>query len=106
MERLEQLLQMLAEEPNDVFLRYAIALELHKGARAEEALGALRALLQDEPLHVPSWYQCTLWLAELDRPSEALEAGRAGYLAAQQSGDRKAAAEMHELLAAIADANA
>ena len=53
-ERLAQLRALLADEPGDAFLRYAIALELKRVGNMEEAVADLEALLRDHPAHVPS----------------------------------------------------
>ena len=44
--RLEQLRGMLADEPNDAFIRYAIALELKRAGKMEEAADDLERLLK------------------------------------------------------------
>lgn len=100
-ERLAQLRALLAEEPGDAFLRYAIALELKRQGHADEAIAQLRALLDDVPDHVPSHYQIALLLAEAGRAAEAMAACEAGALRALVAGDRKARAELIALRSAI-----
>lgn len=102
-ERLQQLHALLAEEPGDAFLRYAIALELKRLGRAEEALHWLAELNRDEPTHVPTYYQLALLLAEADRREEAMAACEAGALRALVAGDPKARAELMALKLAIGD---
>ena len=67
-------LAMLAEEPGDAFLRYAIALEHKRLGDFDTAIGALEALLTDDPAHVPSYYQLALMLGELGRLPDAVRA--------------------------------
>src|SRR5688500_10441580 len=97
-DRLQQLRDMLAEEPADHFLRYAIALELKRAGEMEAAINDLEALLKDEPRHIPSYYQLALMLADLGRTPDAINTCEAGMLQCIVTGDRKARAELQELL--------
>ncbi len=93
-ERLDQLRAMQAEEPDDAFLRYAIALELKRLGRMEDAIADLEALLHDKPDHVASYYQLATWLAEQGRVTDAVETCNAGSLRALVQGERKARTEL------------
>lgn len=97
-ERLKQLREMLAEEPGDHFLRYAIALELKRAGDMEAAIKDLEALLHDEPKHIPSYYQLALMLADLGRTDDAIHTCEVGMLQCIVTGDRKARAELQELM--------
>ncbi len=97
-DRLQQLREMLAEEPGDHFLRYAIALELKRAGNMEQAIADLEALLHDEPKHIPSYYQLALMLADLGRSKEAMHTCEIGMLQCTVTGDRKARAELQELM--------
>lgn len=100
-DRLQQLRNMLAEEPRDHFLRYAIALELKRAGNMEEAIKDLEALLHDEPKHIPSYYQLALMLADLGRTNDAVHTCEVGMLQCMVTGDRKARAELQELLLSL-----
>ena len=102
--RLDQLRAMLADEPGDTFLRYAIALELRRMGRAEEALDGLAALLRDEPGHVASYYQLASLLGDVGRSADAVHTCEAGMLQCIVAGDRKARAELAELKEQLLDA--
>lgn len=97
-ERLEQLRAMLADEPGDKFLRYAIALELKRAGDTAQAIADLEALLQDDPKHIPSYYQLAVLHAEMSRLEEAREACKAGSLQCLVTGDTKARQELLALL--------
>lgn len=103
-ERLQQLRDMLAEEPGDVFLRYAIALELRREGQVEQAIDDLHGLLRDVPAHLASYHQLALMLAEVDRLQDAMDTCEAGMLQCLVAGDRKAHAEMADLLEQLRDA--
>lgn len=102
-DRLAQLRSMLEEDPKDLFIRYAIALELKSAGVMEEAVIALQALLKDAPEHVPSYYQLALMLAELGRTEEAVANCERGADQARIMNDRKALAEIMELREALLD---
>lgn len=88
---------MLTEEPGDLFIRYAIALELKRAGDMEQAIFDLRSILTDEPMHIASYYQLALLLADTGHIPDAVETCEAGALRCLVSGDRKARAELLEL---------
>jgi tetratricopeptide (TPR) repeat protein len=100
--RLEQLRGMLAEEPDDAFIRYAIALELKRAGKMEEAAKDLEQLLIADPKYIACYYQLALILTDLGRTEEAIHVCEAGSLQCITTGDRKARAELLELKNAIA----
>jgi tetratricopeptide (TPR) repeat protein len=103
-ERLQQLRSMLAEEPEYLFLRYAIALELKRAGNMEQAIADLETLLRDDPKHIPSYYQLASMLADLGRFAEAAVVCDAGSLQCLVTGDRKARTELMALKDAMEDA--
>ena len=96
-ERLSQLREMLSEDPGDLFLRYAIALELKREGTMELAVSDLETLLKEHPDHIASYYQLAIMLADLGRTTDALSVCKAGALQCLVTGDRKARAELLEL---------
>ncbi len=99
--RLDQLRGMLAEEPNDAFIHYAIALELKRAGKMEEAANVLEQLLIADPKYIACYYQLALILIDLGRAEEAMHVCEAGSLQCITTGDRKARAELLELKLAI-----
>lgn len=102
-ERLEQLRAMLADEPGDLFLRYAITLELKRNGEVEQAIAGLEAILGEEPKHIASYYQLATMLADLGRIDEAAEVCEAGSMQCLVTGDRKARSELLALKEALED---
>lgn len=103
-DRLSQLRSMLAEEPGDTFLRYAIALERR---RAEDRAGAaedLETLLREDPTYIACYYQLAQVLAELGRNEDAVHTCEAGALQCLVSGDRKTRSELLALKEDLEDA--
>lgn len=100
--RLAQLHAMLAEEPGDPFLRYAIALEKKRAGDMEDAATDLEALIAEDPKYIACYYQLALLRADLGRVKEAMEACKAGALQGLVAGDVKARAELQALLQSLA----
>lgn len=101
--RLERIEAMLADEPNDSFLRYSLALELRNAGRNEESLQRLDELTKDEPPHIPAFFMAAQQLVDLDRITEARTFLRDGIENARQQGDSHAAAEMSEYLSSLGE---
>jgi len=97
--RREKLEAMLQDDPQDTFLRYALAMELDKEGHHEESLAGLRDLAGGEPQYVPAFFQAAQQLTRLDRTEEARAMLRDGIEAARAQGDSHAAGEMSEFLA-------
>jgi predicted Zn-dependent protease len=101
--RRQKIEAMLVEEPQDQFLRYALANEMQKDGEHEAALGLLRGLMQERPPHVASYFRAGQLLASLHRIDEARAALREGIEAARQEGNAHAAGEMSEFLASLGE---
>ncbi len=102
-DRLSQLQAMLADEPGDPFLRYAIALEHKRAGRMEQAITDIEALLLEDPKYIACYHQLALLLADGGRVQEAAEACHAGALQCLVTGDVKARAELLALRNALLD---
>ncbi len=96
--RREKIEQMLLDEPNDLFLRYGLALEYHREGNAEQALEHLRSLTGENPPYVPAFFRSAQILVDMDRIEQAREFLRNGIETARSQNDLHAAAEMSELL--------
>jgi Tfp pilus assembly protein PilF len=89
---------MLAEDPADPFLRYALAMEHLSGGNDEQALHQLKELITFSPDYVPAYQQAGQVLVrrgELDEARSVLERGIGQAL---KQGDPHAAEEMRGLL--------
>ena len=96
--RLEQIQEMLANDPNDAFLRYGLAMEHASEGNDEEAVRCFRGMIQDLPDYVPAYQQAAQALVRLNRVDEARDAFRRGITVAGQKGDRHAGDEMQGML--------
>ncbi len=99
--RREKIEAMLADEPDDIFLRYSLALELDKEGKHDHSLSQLRELTSESPPYVPAFFMAGQQLVRLARVEEARSMLREGIEQARTQGDSHAAAEMGELLASL-----
>ena len=101
MSRREQLETMLADSPGDVFLRYALAMELENEEEHERSLELHRGLMNETPPYVPAFFMSGQQLADLDRIEEAKTTLEDGIAQAEKQGDLHAVAEMRSFLASL-----
>ena len=94
----EQLEKLLAAEPDDLFLNFALAMELAKSETKEPALQRFRRVIELEADYSPAYYQQGRLLLTMERPDEPRTVLTAGVQAARRSDDQHAAAEMNDLL--------
>jgi predicted Zn-dependent protease len=95
--RKQQLEEMLAEDPNDPFLRYGVAMEYVGAGDLETAVRCLRELVAVAPDYVPAYQQAGQVLARLGRAAEARAVLRQGMDAAARQGNEHARGEMEAL---------
>lgn len=101
--RMDQLEAMLAAEPGDAFLRYALAME-HASAGDEatcaDQLLALIESTKSDP-YVPAFLMAGQVLYRLGRDDQACAVLRLGIEAAHRAGNDHARGEMEGLLSSI-----
>ncbi|HMO16165.1 MAG TPA: hypothetical protein PKD64_18755 [Pirellulaceae bacterium] len=93
--------EMLKAQPHDVFLRYALALELDKAGEHDAALTLFKELMASPDNYVPAYFMAGQMLTRLGRAIEAGEILRAGIEQANKQGDQHAANEMSGFLTMI-----
>lgn len=101
--RMAQIEAMLAEDPDDAFLRYGLAME-HASAKDDaECVNVLRDLIARSAAkpYVPAFLQCGQALMRLDRTEEACAVLKSGIAAARSAGDTHAEGEMQGLLSSL-----
>ena len=103
MSRLEQLQQMLQEEPGDVFLQYAIAMEYFSAAKYEKALGCLQAIIQHNTDYLAAYYQTGKCHEELKQFEEAKNIYTQGIEVAKKQNKTKTLNELREALFLLED---
>lgn len=93
-----QLEQLLESEPDDVFLRYALAKACISEGDIESGLTRFRDVIDRQPDYVPAYFQAGQALADHGRLDEAREIVARGIEIARRVGDRHAESEMTEFL--------
>lgn len=99
--RREKLEQMLAADPQDTFLRYALAMELDKEGEHDRSLALLTELIGGDPPHVPAYFMAGQQLTRLGQIDKARDVLRVGIEEARRQQDHHAAGEMSEFLASL-----
>lgn len=101
MGRREQIESMLADDPQDVFLRYALAMEWAAEGDATKSLEILAGLQAETPPYVPAFFMAGQQLTREGNIEEARRVLRDGIDVARAQGDGHAAGEMSEFLASL-----
>jgi len=92
------LVALLKEEPDDLFLNYALGLEYAASPdHAGEAEHQFRRVIQTDENYIGAWYQLGKLLASRS-PEQALEIYRKGLDKARIKGDNKAINEFGEAI--------
>lgn len=101
--RLQQLEEMLAQEPGDVFLRYAIAMEYFSVNDFEGALTRLKDILKTDPDYLAAYYQAGKCYEELKRFEDAKSVYQLGIELALKQQKTKTVNELREALFLLED---
>ena len=101
MERIEQLKEMIIEDPNDPFLHYALGLELAKKKYYQEAMSSFQQTIMLDENYVAAYYQLGILYIEIDIVDVARTYIEKGIEKSQEKKDFKAKAELEELLEGI-----
>jgi thioredoxin-like negative regulator of GroEL len=89
----------LAEDPDDAFLRYGLAMQCLREGDVEEGRQRLRSLIEDDPdRQIAAYQQLGQSYADTDEIDVATTVLRAGLAKARAAGDWHAAAEMEQLI--------
>jgi len=99
--RKEQLEALLADDPNDTFLLYGLAMELRKESSFEEAKQHFDKLMASKPPYVPAFFMCGQMFAEQGKIDQARDVLRIGIDHARAQQNDHAAGEMAELLTSL-----
>lgn len=102
-ERLAQLKVLLEESPDDIFVNYAIGLELYKTHTAEEAFEHMRNLANKHPDYCPVHFKLGQWLSESNEDEEALIWLKKALRIAENENDKKAVNEIKEAIWILED---
>jgi len=93
------LTEILAENPNDAFARYGLAMELSNQGKIEQALEEFGKLLATHPDYTAGYFMAAQALAKADRVDDARKMLGDGILSAKRTGNGHAQSEMEGMLA-------
>ena len=96
--RLEILKGMVAQNPQDGFARYGLAMEYRNAGDLEGALREFRELIGANADYAYAYFHGGQTLERMGRAEEAAEMYRSGVEAAERKGDQKARGELQGAL--------
>jgi tetratricopeptide (TPR) repeat protein len=92
--RLEKLLEFMQNEPNDEFLKYALATEYLRLNNTEKALLYYEDLANNHPGYVGTYYHLGKLYEALKRNDDAIKTYEAGMKIAREKRDNHAFSEL------------
>jgi predicted Zn-dependent protease len=98
MDRLTILNEILAQNPDDAFARYGLAMECSKAGEVERALEEFGKLLSTHPDYTAGYFMAAQTLASANRADEAKKMLVDGISSARRTGNTHAQSEMTAML--------
>jgi predicted Zn-dependent protease len=98
MDRISMLNEVLAQNPNDAFARYGLAMEYSKSGQIDRALEEFSKLLAAHPDYTAGYFMAAQALAGADRVDEAKKMLVDGISSARRTGNNHAQSEMTAML--------
>jgi predicted Zn-dependent protease len=99
--RLDALKQMVAQDPNNSFARYGLAMELTNSNMPGEAIAEFKTLMANDGTYVAAFYHCGQALEKLGNIDEARSVYRNGIEASLKKGDAHTRAEIEAALSLL-----
>ena len=90
--------EILAENPNDAFARYGLAMEYANTGDTTNALTEYGKIVELNPEYVPAYQMAGQLLMNLGRDADARTWFEKGIAAAQRAGNQHAVSEMQGML--------
>ena len=97
MPSIDELNKLLEMDPTDTFVLYGLAQEYAKAGETDRAVEHYDRCLSHDPSYCYAYYHKARALEEDGRTEEALEAVKAGLVAAREARDDKALGELMAL---------
>jgi len=96
--RLDTLKEMVAQNPNDSFLRYGLAMEYKNAGALEDAARAFQELMAVNPEYAAAYFHRGQVLERMGRIEDAREVYREGIEVTTRKGDLHARSEIQAAL--------
>jgi tetratricopeptide (TPR) repeat protein len=90
--------EFVAQDPDDSFSRYALALELEKVGQESEAVAHLREVAVRDPNYVAAFYHLGRLLARQGNIEDARAVYQLGLRAGESAGDQRTRSEIQQAL--------
>jgi len=90
--------EFLAQNPNDAFARYGLAMEYRNAGETDAALREFATLLKANPDYTAGYFMAAQTLAAAGRAEEAKQRLREGIASAERTGNEHAKSEMSAML--------
>lgn len=103
MTRLSQLQNLLAESPDDSFVRFALAKEYEKMGDEDKAFEFYNELLKKDPDYLGLYYHLGKWYERANDAERAVDIYSKGMEVARQQGDQHALGELAGARMMLAD---
>jgi predicted Zn-dependent protease len=101
MDRVAMLNEILAQNPQDAFARYGLAMEYSNSGEVDRALEEFTKLLSAHPDYTSGYFMAAQSLARANRADEAKKMLMEGISSAKKTGNSHAQSEMEALLAEL-----
>lgn len=101
--RLAQLEEMLKEDPQDSFLRYAVAVEYAAAGNSSEAISRIESLITDQPDYLGAYYKLGQLYEQNAQHEKALDVYRRGAVVAKAQGNTKTLGELNTAIMLLED---
>jgi tetratricopeptide (TPR) repeat protein len=99
--RLEMLKQMLAQDPNNSFAHYGLAMEYANSGQLNEAVEEFQSLLAKDQSYVAAYYHGGQALEKLGRTEQARALYEEGIEASTRKGDLHTRSEIERALSLL-----
>jgi tetratricopeptide (TPR) repeat protein len=93
-DRIEKILEMLAETPKDSFLCHALALEYIKVGNDSEARRLFESVLENDPGYIGSYYHLAKLLERIGETDAAIKVYEKGMKEPKNAGDDHSLSEL------------
>jgi len=94
-DRKKTLLAFLEEDPDDSFVRFALAKEYEKEGTLKKALDTYKELQQKDPDYIGLYYHLAAVQVQLNQLTKAIETYDLGIALAKKQADFHALSELH-----------
>jgi tetratricopeptide (TPR) repeat protein len=101
--RLEKLLEFITNEPDDPFLKYALATEYLRLNQADKALEYYENLVTNHPTYVGTYYHLGKLYEALNRKDDAVNTYEAGMKISREQRDNHAFSELQAVYNQLKD---